>query len=347
MIAEKAGTSIGTVDRALMGRPGIHPETKERVLRVARDLGYKPNRFASALGRKRIVHIGFVSPCKPAGFYDEVDQGVDRAAEELHAYGVTVEKLYHNTQNPAEQAALLERVEPSRFDGLAVNCYGHAAARQIDRLVRDNVPVITFNTDAVKSSRLFYVGNNSLQSGRMGAELLGRYMGGEGSVTVMGNFLQVNPFSERFGAFCEVIHDEYPQIKLFPCAECGGDEQAAARNLYETLSQLPSMRGVFCTSHSSTIGAIETLRRLGRKDIVLIGFDTGSGSLDALREGWCDALLFQDPFKQSYQAAHLLARHILEGWVPANPLLHVETSVVIKHNASSYRGREAFVEQYL
>lgn len=347
MIAEQAGTSIGTVDRALMGRPGIHPDTKNRVLLVAKDLGYKPNRFASALSRKRTIRIGMVYPSKPTGFYQEIDRGVDKAAEELRQYGVEIEKIRHQTQNPTEQAQLLRETDTARFDGMAVNSSGHASAMEIDRLTRENIPVITFNTDAAESGRLFFIGNDSRQSGRMGAELLGRYLGGKGSVTVMGNFIQATPFSERFGGFCEVIHNEYHEIKLFPCAECSGDSQMAAKNLLDALSQMPSMGGVFCTGHSSTVGAIEALKRLDRKDIVLIGFDTGGGSLEALKEGWCDALLFQDPFKQAYQAAHLLSKHILEGWVPDHPLLHVETSIVIRHNLSSYQNREYPMDRFL
>lgn len=175
----------------------------------------------------------------------------------------------------------------------------------------------------------------------MGAELLGCYLGGRGNVTVMGNFIQATPFSERFGGFSQVIHNDYPDIQLFPCAECSGDSEKAAQNLYDALSKMPTVNGVFCTGHSSTEGAVEGLKRLQRKDVILIGFDTGGGLLDALREGWCNALLFQDPFRQGYEAAHLLAKHLLEGWRPDRPLLHVETSIVIKHNLDTYENRES------
>ena len=335
MIAEKAETSIGTVDRALMDRPGIRPATKARILQVARELGYKPNRLASALGRKKVIRIGMIYPRQPVGFYQEVDSGVDCAAEELIPFGVKLEKMYHSSQNPAEQAAILQKITPDQFDGLAVNSSGYASVAEIDRLARGGLPVITFNTDAAESARLFFVGSHSLQSGRMGAELLGRYLGGRGDVTVMGNFIQATPFSERFGGFCETIHNYYPLIRLFPCAECSSNADLAASSLFEALSRNPDIRGVFCTGHSSTMGAIAALRQLNRKDIVLIGFDTGGGSLEALAEGWCDALLFQDPFRQAYQAAHLLARHALEGWLPSQPLLHIETSIIIKHNLSA------------
>ena len=347
MIAEKAGTSIGSVDRALMGRSGVHPATKERILQVAKDLGYKPNRLASALGRKRTIRIAMVYPRNPLGFYHEIDRGADCAAEELAQYGVVVEKLYHATPNAPDQVDVLKSIDPTQFDGIAVNSAGHLSSLEIDRLTRANLPVITFNTDAAESSRLFYIGNHSLQSGRMGAELLSRFLGGQGDVTVMGNFMKVNPFFERFGGFCDVIHTEYPSMRLFPCAMCNSDPHLAKKSLLDVLAQLPDLRGVFCTGYSSTEGAVEALRQLGRKDVVLIGFDIGGSLPAALEEGWCDALLFQDPFRQAYQAAHLLSRHILEGWLPPQPLLHIETSIVIKQNLSSYLETGSSFERYL
>jgi LacI family transcriptional regulator len=51
LIAQRAGTSIGTVDRALKDREGVRRSTKERVLTAARDLGYIPNPFSNALRR--------------------------------------------------------------------------------------------------------------------------------------------------------------------------------------------------------------------------------------------------------------------------------------------------------
>ena len=49
MIAERAGVSIGTVDRVLHDRPYVKAEVRERILQVMEELDYRPNRMASAL----------------------------------------------------------------------------------------------------------------------------------------------------------------------------------------------------------------------------------------------------------------------------------------------------------
>ena len=43
-IAELAGVSRGTVDRALYNRGRVKPEVADRIRKIADDLGYQPNR---------------------------------------------------------------------------------------------------------------------------------------------------------------------------------------------------------------------------------------------------------------------------------------------------------------
>src|SRR5271163_4361860 len=63
LIAELAGVSIGTVDRALHGRGGIKESTRHRILQVARQIGYSPNLAARALSVARgSVRIGVCMP---------------------------------------------------------------------------------------------------------------------------------------------------------------------------------------------------------------------------------------------------------------------------------------------
>ena len=59
-IAEICGVSQGTVDRALNNRKGINPETKSRILRVAKEYGYRPNIHASAIAGGKSMLIGVV-----------------------------------------------------------------------------------------------------------------------------------------------------------------------------------------------------------------------------------------------------------------------------------------------
>ncbi|RPE78062.1 MULTISPECIES: LacI family DNA-binding transcriptional regulator [unclassified Frondihabitans] len=60
-VAEAAGVSVTTVSHALNGRGKVSDKTRIRVQRIAAELGYAPNRIASALRSSRTNLIGFVS----------------------------------------------------------------------------------------------------------------------------------------------------------------------------------------------------------------------------------------------------------------------------------------------
>ncbi|MFC4564858.1 LacI family DNA-binding transcriptional regulator [Nocardiopsis mangrovi] len=59
-IAEAAGVSTGSVSYALNGKPGVAPETRARILRIAGDLGWRPSAAARALTGGRSGAIGLV-----------------------------------------------------------------------------------------------------------------------------------------------------------------------------------------------------------------------------------------------------------------------------------------------
>ena len=93
MIAERAGVSIGTVDRVLHDRPYVKAEVRERVLQVLEELDYHPNRMASALATSGTPrHLALVQPEWEKGYVqDEMEAGVTRFLEEYRDYNVTLD----------------------------------------------------------------------------------------------------------------------------------------------------------------------------------------------------------------------------------------------------------------
>jgi len=74
-VARQAGVSRQTVSRAINDSPGIDPETRRRVLAVARELGYRPSALARGLKTNRTATIGLVVPDVANPFFAEVARG--------------------------------------------------------------------------------------------------------------------------------------------------------------------------------------------------------------------------------------------------------------------------------
>lgn len=79
-VARQAGVSIATVSYALNGREGVGEATRAHVLAVAEELGFRPNRIASALrtGDSRVLGLVLADIANP--FYPEIAGGVIEAA---------------------------------------------------------------------------------------------------------------------------------------------------------------------------------------------------------------------------------------------------------------------------
>src|ERR1700680_1866226 len=79
-IAKAAGVSIGTVDRALHSRAGISAATRTKIVRMAEQLGYRPNLAARHLKLSRQRKISVHLPQEIASFFDALRGGIRQAA---------------------------------------------------------------------------------------------------------------------------------------------------------------------------------------------------------------------------------------------------------------------------
>ena len=61
-VAGAARVSLATVSRAINNPEKVKPETRERVLRVIEELGYKPNAFAKGLASRKSTTVAVVVP---------------------------------------------------------------------------------------------------------------------------------------------------------------------------------------------------------------------------------------------------------------------------------------------
>ena len=61
-IAEKAGVSVGTVDRVLHNRPNVSKSAKDKIENVLKELDYQPNMYASALAYNKSYTFYMVIP---------------------------------------------------------------------------------------------------------------------------------------------------------------------------------------------------------------------------------------------------------------------------------------------
>ena len=82
-IANAVGVSVATVSNVLNGKPNVGRVIREKVLRAAKQLGYRPNRAAQAMRTGRTRAIGLVLPDLTNPFFPELAQAVENTARAL------------------------------------------------------------------------------------------------------------------------------------------------------------------------------------------------------------------------------------------------------------------------
>lgn len=143
-ISSRCQVSVATVSKALNNRGDISDETKERICRVAKELGYLPNSSARALKTNRTNNIGvlFVDKANCGlthSYFSHVLDSFRRGAEE-QGYDITFISQ-HAGKN------ILSYYEHSKYrgvDGVVIACVDFED-EAIQELVNSDIPVVTID----------------------------------------------------------------------------------------------------------------------------------------------------------------------------------------------------------
>ena len=334
MIAEKAGVSIGTVDRVLHNRPYVKAEVRERVLRVMEELDYRPNQMASALATSGTARrLAVVQPEWDPYVREAMDQGVARFREARRDYNLTVDI---RSYKPGDTGACLKQMEQAvenGTQGIALCASDCGAVRaKLEDLKARRVPVVTFNSDIPGGARLCYVGEDAHRAGRIAGEIAAKFLRpGEPLLLVYagldyaGHTARADGCLERLGELgfrredCRIAatHNDY------------GETLAAVT---AALEAEPDLRYVYM-ANLSVPACVEAIRRCGRTGRVhVLSHDSGPEIRQFLKEGLVDFTIDQNLVYQSYQSLDLLFRAVAERkqperefFYPASPILNAET----------------------
>lgn len=80
-VAKKAGVSIASVSRVINDSKPVTPETKEKILKVIKETGYKPNAMARGLKKNESGLIGLITPDMENGTFAELVKGIESVIE--------------------------------------------------------------------------------------------------------------------------------------------------------------------------------------------------------------------------------------------------------------------------
>lgn len=313
-IAKSLGTSIGTVHRALHDNPGVSPATKARVLQMARTLGYRPNLAARYLSSKKTLRISVNTLQGTTSFWDEVRQGIREEAASILLENVEVEFRTCPSLGEGEEEAF-ETAIRDKVDGIITFPSRPNALRSwIRRASRAQIPVVCVATDAPNSGRLGIVSVDTMASGAIAADLMGRFLGEKsGSVAITVFDMGITEHAEKYSAFESTLHEFYPRVELLKPVEDHDVEKEAYRKCRKLFEENPDLAGLYVTTEASipVLRAAYDAKAVDR--LTIITTDLFPDLVPYIRSGAVTATIYQRPRAQGQMALRMLHEFLAEG----------------------------------
>jgi LacI family transcriptional regulator len=309
-IAKLADVSIGTVDRALNGRGRINPHTRERILRIAQRVGYKPNLAARTLSMGRApVRIGVCIPREIHYYFDQLRDGILGEARRHEG----VQLIYRPTERLGLREA--ETVSDIVKDHLRALILTPGDPQRLNPIIDEaesrNIRVICVDTDAPASRRSSVVCLDPELTGKLAADLMAKFAGPASAVAVITGMAQVDHHRKNTQSFC----DAYPQFcqggEVIEVVEAHEDEDEAFQKCSDLFGRFKSLAGLYVTTVNClpVCRAIVALGLSGK--IRLITTDLFKEMVPYFKKGTVFASIYGQPYLQGAIAMRFAVDHIV------------------------------------
>lgn len=331
-IAERAGVSRGTVDRALNKRGRIDKEVEERIFQIADEIGYVPKKEKTAV-KKESVKIGIVTQLAKSSFMIPIRKGLEDAQKELKKRGIVFVMEECVTVSEEEQLAAIERLEKNKVSGIAIMPVECDKIRdKINSLIEQGISVVTFNTDIVGTKRSCFVGQDNKRSGRTAAGLMGMLTGGQGKILAITGYFGNSVNSMRVDGFVDEIKRTFPGLELVGVQSSFDEKEEVEKILVNTLTAYPDLQGavIFSGGQGGVKKAFEELK-LEKKPHIII-YDLTTGNIKALEEGIADFLIDQNGYTQGYRALFILTDIMQAGSGKGQEFFYTDIIIKTKYN---------------
>jgi LacI family transcriptional regulator len=316
-IAEALGVSTGTVHRALHDHAGVNAMTKTRVLQMAKTLGYRPNLAARFLSSRRSLKISVNTLAGTTSFWDEVRAGIAEEARALLMENVELEFRTYPRLGEGEEEAFEEALQ-AKVDGIIIFSSRPEKLRtRMRRASRSRIPVMCVTTDAPNTGRLAVVSIDTLASGALAADLMGRFSQARGPVAVTLSDLGITEHAEKYSGFEKTMREFYPKMPVLEPLEDHDIEPEAYEKCRKLLEAHPDLAGIYVTTEASipVLNAARDAGVLGK--LTIITTDLFSTLVPHIRSGAVSATIYQRPRTQGRMAFRVLHEFLAEGECPS------------------------------
>lgn len=266
-IADEANVSINTVSRALKNKSDISVETKQRIQKIADDLGYIPNASASHLRTSSKKTIGVLVTHIDNAFYARILQGINDA---IVKSGYTILALSSNEDLERENQ-MIHTLAANRVAGLLIV----PSMDLVSHLNYDNlhVPHITIVRKGNLNTQSYFIAD-SYKSGELAAQYI--HQKGRTNPAYIGYNIMVSCNRDRLNGYAHQLKEYSIELNKNSIVQCDSTMEESYNTTILLMKNVPQTDAIFVYNDHMAIGVLRALHDLGveiPKEVSVIGHD--------------------------------------------------------------------------
>jgi LacI family transcriptional regulator len=268
-IAEELELSVSTVSRALNDHPNISAKTKEKVKKMARKMGYRPNTMAAGLRNNKSKTIGLVVPRISMFFPATISTVIQNKLQE-HGYNLLI---CQSNDSLEQEIALADTLYSARVDALAVSTTLYTTDfSHFDVFNENNIPLVFFDRVPKDYKVKVIKGDDYLGGLTVTNHLIER--GCKDIVHISGP-LTCNLYIERVAGYKSALQQHKIPFKKSRVFYHELTRENALQTCEKIFAQQPYPDGVFAANDTTAITILEYCRKINLRvpeDIKIAGY---------------------------------------------------------------------------
>jgi len=231
-------------------------------------------------------------------YWQNLTTGFNKAAAE---YKVTAKVVGPANYDPQAELAELQSAIAAKPAGILIQAADAAVLKPgIDAAIAAGIPVITVDSDSDSSGRMYFIGTNNLEAGRLGGRHLAQKLGGKGNI-VFYSFLGQPNIDDRLQGFKDSL-SAHPGIKIVEVVDVKADKNAAFDRTQQFMALTGAQKIDAFVSLEATSGKVvaDAVKRANGNDRVVMAWDISQDTLDEIKSGNIEATIAQKPFTMGY-----------------------------------------------
>ena len=227
-------------------------------------------------------------------YWQSAHAGFARAAAE---YGVTEDMRGPDTFTPTIEVDEFRAAMARKPAGILVSVADpKLMGPEINKAIAAGIPVITIDSDAPDSQRLYFIGTNNLEAGRLGGQRVAASLSGKGNVVFLTMPGQPN-LEERLKGYKDAFAN-YPGIKIVEVFDMKGESGTAMDKATEYMARTGASKinALICLEASAGKDVAEAFKRTKPQGTIIMAMDVDQATLTLVKDGTIDATISQKPY---------------------------------------------------